>query len=150
MRILTRKQLESWDLTWPDDDGGPWELSDKEVVKALGASRAAIGVYFIGYSDGSHKGFQLKYCGKAVDQPLFDRLKQHISDSSNSVIRDHMEGRNKTKVWFRFVEFSSRAMAEETEGLIITALLWNGRHVKPRFSGWNKRNEWTQHLASDW
>ncbi len=139
MRILTEKQLKAWNLTWPAVEPGPWELNQAGVQQALSKQRTAIGVYWIGYSQGTHASFQPNYCGKAVLQPLLARLTQHVKGSHNSYIRDHVLGRTRTRVWFRFVEFGTPQLADVVEGVMITA--FREEYV------WNRRNEWKQHWA---
>jgi hypothetical protein len=68
MRIDTFEQLKAWDLRWPAQEPGPWELSFAGIQRALGNRTSAIGVYWIGYSQGTHGSFKDKYCGKAVRQ----------------------------------------------------------------------------------
>jgi hypothetical protein len=152
MRIKTLTDLKNWDMKWRGKDSGPWLLDRDGLIDALGGSRSTIGVYFIGYCEsGKHADFDMKYCGKAVDQPLFKRLGQHIENSSNTYIREHLASkrRDKPEVWFRFMEFSKADLAELAEGTVIAAFLWNGTGEKRRFSGWTKRNEWRQHWAAE-
>ena len=145
MAIQTLIGLVRWKMDWKDEPG-PWRLNAESVIDVLGKKPLAIGVYFIGYCEtGKHKDFELKYCGKAVDQPLFKRLNQHINKSSNVHIREHLTSKkaNKKKVWFRFKEFGSPQLAELAEGVVIAAFLWNVKGT------WNQRNEWRQHWAAE-
>lgn len=143
MRILNRRQLETWDLRWPTTEPGPWHLTPTEVDAALSARPLAIGVYWIGSSPiGTHTTFSAKYCGKAVDQSLKMRLRQHASGRGNPFVAQHL--RNKAlsasaPLWFRFVEFPTKALAEFTEGTMISA--FRDEHV------WNSRSEFRQQWA---
>jgi hypothetical protein len=146
-------------MDWKDEPG-PWRLNAQGVIDALGKKPLAIGVYFIGLrKTGRHK-FRLRYCGKAVRQPLFERLNQHIKKSSNVYIREHLTSKkaDKEEVWFRFKEFGSSQLAELAEGIVITALLSEFAaadesedegedEAKVKF--WNERNEWKQHWAAE-
>jgi len=141
--INNYEQLKRWNFIWPSRGDGPWELTVHGIDKALGKNQSAIGVYWIGYSScGNHATFQAKYCGKAVRQPLYGRLNQHVRKSSNEMIRKHLASRHKglPKLWFRFVELPSLQLAELLEGLEIAAF---------RKDFWNKRDEWTQHWAME-
>jgi hypothetical protein len=154
MRISTHKQLEGWNLHWDNRNRGPWELTNTGIEAALGNHKTAIGIYFMGYSNGTHREFKLKYCGKAVDQPLYVRLSQHVKGSHNPHIRQHVRSAEERypQVWFRFMEFTSKRLAEECEGVVIAALLWGmiksgTNEGKFKFLGWNKRNEWSQQAS---
>ena len=140
MRILNRKQLENWNLTWPRNEPGPWRLSLEEIDLALKSKPFAIGVYWIGLSTkGTHSTFKAKYCGKAVEQPLLQRLKQHASGRGNPQVAIHLRKAKLSElecVWFRFVEFPTKALAEFTEGTMISA--FRDEYI------WNKRNEFKQ------
>jgi hypothetical protein len=83
-----------------------------------------------------------KYCGKAVKQPLYARLNQHVRNSSNQIIKKHLATRNRgmPTLWFRFVELPTLRLAELLEGLEIAAF---GEEY------WNSRNEWVQHWAME-
>jgi hypothetical protein len=150
MKIKSRRELERWNFNWLRNDPGPWELSRRGIIQALGKNTTSIGVYFMGYSkDGSHTNFILKYCGKAVEQSLYDRLMQHVKASHNRHIAEHLASPGKhPKIWFRYIELPTKELAEELEGLVITAFLWDHVDGRRAFAGWNKRNEWTQHWAS--
>ncbi len=143
MRINSFEQLKKWDLTWPAKEPGPWELNPAGVQAALGKYLKAIGVYWLGYSsDGKHASFIARYCGKAVRQPLIERLGQHVNNSHNAFVRRHLEVKAKVKLprlWFRFVEFSTLPLAELVEGTMIAAF-------REEYE-WNGRNEWRQHWA---
>jgi hypothetical protein len=140
MRIDTFEQLKQWNLCWPNQDR-PSELSAAGIAEALRGSPSAIGVYWIGYSLGTHASFQPKYCGKAVLQPLIARLGQHVRDSHNRHIKDHLGSRRcqKPKIWFRFVELATPQLANFVEGMMIAA--FREEYI------WNRRNEWVQHWA---
>ena len=98
MRILNRRQLETWDLRWPAIEPGPWLLTSAEVDAVLGTRPSAIGVYWIGSSPmGTHLTFRAKYCGKAVDQPLRTRLKQHASGRGNPHVAQHLRNKSSKK-----------------------------------------------------
>ena len=143
MKINSYEQLQSWTYIWPPTGDGPWMLDREGIYKALANNRAAIGVYWIGYSPcGNHASFQPKYCGKAVKQSLYARLKQHVRNSSNQMIRKHLSSRNDQlpKLWFRFVELPTLQLAELLEGLEIAAF---------KEDYWNARNEWVQHWAME-
>lgn len=135
MRILNRRQLESWDLSWPATEPGPWLLIPAEVDIALAARPSATGVYWIGFSPtGTHSAFRAKYCGKAVNQPLRKRLKQHASGKGNMHVAQHLCNKklsDSRPLWFRFVEFPTRGLVEFTEGIMISAFredyTWNSR-----------------------
>jgi hypothetical protein len=143
MRILNRRQLETWDLRWPATEPGPWHLTPAEVEGALSARPLAIGVYWIGSSlMGTHITFRAKYCGKAVDQPLKTRLLQHASGRGNPHVAQHLRDKRLSAsdpLWFRFVEFPTKALAEFTEGTMISA--FRDEYV------WNSRNEFKQQWA---
>lgn len=151
MEIRSRRQLnrlDHWTLPPPTvlDEGG--------IESVLKGSRSAFGVYFMGHCRNerrpSHAEFALRYVGKAVDQPLYDRLFQHVKGSHNPHVRDAL-AKARTgqgpKVFFRFAIFRSRALAEEVEGLSIAAYLWEIDETtrKATWVGWNRRNEWGQH-----
>jgi hypothetical protein len=144
VKIESFEQLKDWNLEWPTGKKvGPWGLSEAGIKQALGSNRFAIGVYWIGHSpQGSHSSFQAKYCGKAVLQPLFVRLNQHVKQSHNKAINDHLRSRNKElmpKLWFRFVEFATPQLSDVVEGVMIAAF-------REEYA-WNRRNEWKQHWA---
>lgn len=143
MRILTRHQLETWDLRWPANEPGPWLLALTQVDSALQARPAAIGVYWIGFSTtGMHATFTAKYCGKAVDQPLRMRLRQHANGRGNPDVAQHLSDRKLSgfsPLWFRFIELPTRALAEFTEGTMISAF-------REEYSS-NRRNEFKQQWA---
>src|SRR5262245_59826349 len=107
MLISNFDQLNAWNLDWPAIEEGPWELSHAGIAEALGSKREALGVYWIGYSSGgTHTTFEPKYCGKAVLQPLYTRLSQHVTHSSNREIAEHLSPQNRgqmPRIWFRFV-----------------------------------------------
>ena len=143
MKIKSYDELQDWASSWPPTGDGPWRLDGESVDKALGNNRTAIGVYWIGYSPfGNHASFQPKYCGKAVKQSLYARLKQHVRNSSNQMIRKHLSSRNDQlpKLWFRFVELPTLQLAELLEGMEIAAF---------KEDYWNARNEWVQHWAME-
>ena len=148
MKITSREQLKRLD-DWRDSS--LLVLDRPNIEKALGATPTAIGVYFMGHSaDGSHAQFQLKYVGKAVEQPLYKRLTQHVRASHNDRVRSALAAAaSKTgdPVYFRFAVFTSVSLAEEVEGLSIAAFLWHVDKAtgKTKWTGWNKRNEWSQH-----
>lgn len=143
MRILNRRQLETWDLRWSATEAGPWLLTPAEVRAALGARPSAIGVYWIGLSPtGTHITFRAKYCGKAVDQPLGARLKQHAGGRGNPYVAQHLRSKRLSEsepLWFRYVEFPTRALADFAEGTMISA--FRDEYV------WNRRNEFKQQWA---
>ena len=143
MRISNRQQLEKWDLTWPRNEPSPWRLSAEEIDLALKSKPSAIGVYWIGLSTmGTHATFKAKYCGKAVDQPLLQRLKQHASGRGNPQVAIHLRDAKLSELeplWFRFVEFPTKALAEFTEGTMISA--FRNEYI------WNRRNEFKQQWA---
>jgi len=143
MRILNQRQLEDWDLRWPATEPGPWLLSIAEVDAALRARPTAIGVYWIGSSPmGTHSTFTAMYCGKAVDQPLRMRLRQHASGRGNPHVARHLRSKGLNELdplWFRFVEFPTKALAEFTEGTMISA--FRDEYI------WNNRNEFKQQWA---
>ncbi len=143
MQILNRRQLETWDLRWPANEPGPWLLTPAEVDAAFRARPSAIGVYWIGSSPtGTHIAFRAKYCGKAVDQPLKVRLRQHASGRGNPHVAQHLRNKRlfeSDPLRFRFVEFPTRALAEFTEGTMISA--FQHEYV------WNSRNEFKQQWA---
>ena len=140
MQILNRRQLETWDLSWPTTEPGPWALTPEEVDTVFKKRPLAIGVYWIGSSPkGTHTTFRPKYCGKAVDQPLRARLKQHASGRGNTHVAQYLRNKrlmDTAPLWFRFVEFPTKALAEFTEGTMISAF----RHEYE----WNSRNEFKQ------
>jgi len=143
MKIDNYDQLRRWNFTWPSKGDGPWILNEAGVREALGDKRIALGVYWIGYSPcGNQASFQPKYCGKAVKQPLFRRLNQHVRGSSNKEIKRHLASKNGglPTLWFRFVELPTLQLAELLEGLEIAAF---------REGYWNARNEWVQHWAME-
>jgi len=86
--------------------------------------------------------FQPKYCGKAVKQPLYKRLNQHVRNSSNLNVREHLVSRERRMLtlWFRFAELPTLQLAELLEGLEIAAF---------REEYWKRRNEWVQHCAME-
>jgi hypothetical protein len=141
--IANINQLKAWDLRWPAIEKGPWVLGRAGIADALVSKRSAIGIYWAGYSpEGTHATFEPKYCGKAVLQPLYNRLSQHVSHSSNHDIAEHLSPQQrgqKPNVWFRFVEFATPQLAEYVEGVMISAFREEYK--------WNRRNEWTQHWA---
>lgn len=143
MRIASRQQLEAWDLSWPVTELGPWPLTPAGMDAALQASPSAIGVYWIGTSPrGTHGTFKAKYCGKAVHQPLLKRLKQHASCHGNQYVSQHLRNKRASgsePLWFRFVEFPTKALAEFAEGTMISA--YREDYV------WNRRNEFKQQWA---
>lgn len=143
MLILNRRQLVTWDLCWPAAEPGPWRLAPEEVDAALRKRPLAIGVYWIGSSsNGTHSAFKAKYCGKAVDQTLRTRLKQHASGRGNAHVANHLNNKKLSALdplWFRFVEFPSGALAEFTEGMMISA--FRDEYV------WNSKNEFKQQWA---
>ncbi len=143
MRILTRRQLETWDLRWPAAGPGPWPLTPAGVNEALGARVGAIGVYWIGTSPkGTHVTFAARYCGKAVDQPLKARLLQHASGRGNPHVARYLRDKRlctSDPLWFRFVEFPTKELAEFTEGTLISA--FRDEYV------WNSRSEFKQQWA---
>ena len=140
MRIENVEQLKAWDLRWPAREAGPFELNFGGIQQALGSNTSVLGVYWIGYSGGTHASFRAKYCGKAVQQPLFARLRQHVSCSHNSSIKNHLDHpKSYPRLWFRFVEFSTPAVASYAEAVMII-----GFRDEYEF---NRRNEWSQHWA---
>jgi hypothetical protein len=143
MQILNRQQLETWDLRWPATEPGPWVLTPAEVDTVFRDRPLAIGVYWIGSSPtGTHITFRAKYCGKAVDQPLKARLRQHASGRGNPHVAQHLRNKRLLEsdpLWFRFVEFPTRALADFTEGTMISAF-------RPEYV-WNSRNEFKQQWA---
>lgn len=142
MRILNQEELVAWDLRWPKGEPGPWRLSAALIDEALSSRPTAIGVYWIGSCDGSHASFQARYCGKAVDQPLRSRLMQHASGRGNYYVAHHLNDKKLSKsdpLWFRFVEFPTREMAEFVEGTMISAFREDFK--------WNGRNEFIQQWA---
>lgn len=141
MKINDYDQLQRWTFNWPTGDG-PWLLNEQGISTALGQNRTALGVYWIGYSSGSHASFDARYCGKAVRQPLFKRLNQHVRRSSNQEVKRHLSSNNSKlpTLWFRFVELPTLQLAELLEGLEIAAF---------RETFWNKRDEWVQHWAME-
>ena len=143
MRILNRRQLETWDLSWPATEPGPWLLTPAGVDAALVARPSAIGVYWIGSSPTrTHTTFRAKYCGKAVNQPLRTRLTQHASGRGNLHVAQHLRNKRLSELdplWFRFVEFPTRALVEFTEGTMISA--FRDDYI------WNSRNEFKQQWA---
>jgi hypothetical protein len=152
MRISSRRDLDRLDK-WK---GSPLRILNQSNVEDVlgGKDGDAIGVYFLGHSaNGSHDSFVLRYVGKAVDQPLHDRLLQHVKGSHNPHVRkalaDAANGRGRP-VYFRFAIFTSVALAEEVEGLSIAAFLWEGPDAKERWGqSWNRRNEWRQHWPEE-
>ena len=146
MKITNRKELKNLD----DWRGSPLRVpKHSNIEDVLGASKDDIGIYFMGHSaNGSHAQFQLKYVGKAVEQPLYKRLMQHVRRSHNEKVRAHLAAAARGKsplVYFRFAVFDSVALAEEVEGLSIAAFLWDVEKGKNVWTGWNRRNEWGQH-----
>lgn len=143
MRISSQRQLETWDLRWPPTESGPWPLTAAQVDEALRAMPSAIGVYWIGCSPtGTHATFKARYCGKAVEQPLRARLKQHASGRGNPFVAQHLRSQALSAsepLWFRFVEFPTRSLAEFTEGTMISAF-------RDEYT-WNSRNEYKQQWA---
>ena len=143
MRIATRGQLEAWDLSWTPREAGPWPLGQAGVDQALGRTRSAIGVYWIGFSPlGTHASFEPRYCGKAVRQSLFQRLGQHARHSHNPHIRSHLDSARRIdahQLWFRFVEFATPQLAEFTEGVMISAFREDYK--------WNRKHEFKQQWA---
>jgi hypothetical protein len=108
---------------------------------ALGANRTAIGVYWIGYvPNGNDTSFVAKYCGKAVKQSLYRRLRQHARKSTNAIILAHLTTEDMPELYFRYVELPNLQLTELLEGVEIAAFSEDY---------WNKRNEWIQHLAMD-
>jgi hypothetical protein len=143
VKINSYEQLRRWNFSWPPRGDGPWQLTSTGIDSALGGKRTAIGVYWIGYSqNGSHLSFLPKYCGKAVKQPLYVRLNQHVRNSSCLDIREHLtsQKRKLSTLWFRFVELPTLQLAELLEGLEIAAFSEDY---------WNRRNEWAQHWAME-
>jgi hypothetical protein len=127
-------------------------LTHGGVADALGHERSAIGIYCMGYcSGGTHDGFDMKYIGKAVDQPIYERLQQHLDASHNPHIRAHLQAKPGTKppVWFRHMIFASKGLAEECEGVVIAALLWDIKNGRRVWRGWNRRNEWSQQARGE-
>jgi hypothetical protein len=143
MKINSYEELQDRTFVWPPTGDGPWTLDGEGIDKALGNNRTAIGVYWIGYSPcGNHASFQPKYCGKAVKQSLYARLNQHVRNSSNQKVREHLAARTTgmPTLWFRFVELPTLRLAELLEGLEIAAF---------KEDYWNARNEWVQHWAME-
>src|ERR1700756_2637299 len=87
MKITSREGMTEVDGIWTSGGDGPWRLDANGVDTAFALNPNATGVYWIGYADGTQESFVAKYCGKAVDQPLRVRLKQHIADSTNARIK---------------------------------------------------------------
>jgi hypothetical protein len=143
MRISNRQQLEKWDLSWPAKEPGPWPLTPAGIDAAFRAKPFAIGVYWIGLLPLVHHSvFDAKYCGKAVLQPLRERLKQHAKGNGNSGVALHLRNKKLSALqplWFRFVEFPTRELAEFTEGTMISA--FREEYV------WNRKNEFKQQWA---
>jgi len=143
MRILNPQQLEKWDLTWPENELGPWRLTVNDIESALKSNPSAKGVYWIGVSSmGTHAAFETRYCGKAVRQTLAQRLKQHAKCRGNAQIAIHLMNKKLSEsepLWFRFVEFSTIELAEFTEGTMISA--FRDEYI------WNNRNEFKQQWA---
>lgn len=76
------------------------------------------------------------YCGKAIQQTLRERLRQHWANSHNENIKS-----NRDKLWFRFKCFKTPQEVEVVEGVHLAALKDKDYYC------WNKRNEWSQHFA---
>lgn len=151
MLIANRDDLSSKLFHWSKSDPIAI-LNEASLEYVFTSNKSSIGIYFLGYSlTGSHIDFQLKYIGKAVDQPIYKRLMQNVRRSHNEKIRENLSASFQGKgpsVYFRFAEFNSPSLAEEVEGLSIAAFLWElNRDERNVWTGWNRRNEWAQHWA---
>lgn len=152
MIIERQSDLKTKLFSWSTDDP-IMTLNESNLKYVFANNGSAKGVYFLGHSpNGTHDNFELRYVGKAVKQPLFDRLLQHVRTSHNPEIRRHLAAASRDKgdpVYFRFAECASIELAEQAEGVLIAAFLWKFEKGKLSFSGWNRRNEWAQHWAGE-